>query len=113
MAHHKNTDLCRNENGHIMKEENDMPDTKLLIHSKDDTVTITDGITTMPIHVIHAYSNGIMVCSISNPEAMEDVEIDVSDKYHLSNDPTQPIFIDTKDNKCILHLELAVCRLTA
>lgn len=86
-----------------------MPDMKLMIRCENQTVKVTDGLLTIPIHVIHAYSNGVMFCSISDPEKLNNVLIDVPSMRYLSTDPDQPVYIQEKDGQHILHMDLTAC----
>lgn len=80
-----------------------------MIQYEDQIARITDGLLTIPIHIIHAYSNGVMFCSISNPEKLDKVQIDVPSMRYLSTDPDQPIYIQEKDGQHILHMDLSAC----
>lgn len=67
-----------------------------MIRCENQTVKVTDGLLTIPIHIIHAYSNGVMFCSISDPEKLNNVLIDVPSMRYLSTDPDQPVYIQEK-----------------
>lgn len=86
-----------------------MQDMRLLIQNKNQTATITDGLLAIPIHAIHAYSKGVMFCSISDPETLDNVQINVPSMTYLTTDANQPVFLQENNGKQILHIDLAAC----
>ena len=88
---------------------------RLQIIAENNHTRITDGALSYPLHKIMAHENNQPVCSISNPEQLDGVQIEIAAQTILNTGqerlPRNAV-LQIKNGVYILYLDLRFCRFT-
>lgn len=86
---------------------------RLQIIAEHDHTRIIDGALPYPLHKIMAHENNRPVCSISNPEQLDGVQIEIAAQNILNTGqerlPRNAV-LQIEDGVYILYLDLRFCR---
>lgn len=86
---------------------------RLQIIAEHNHTRITDGALSYPLHKIMAHENNRPVCSISNPEQLDGVQIEIAAQNILNTEqerlPRNAV-LQIEDGAYILYLDLQFCR---
>lgn len=86
---------------------------RLQIIAEQDHTRITDGALSYPLHKIMAHEDNQPVCSISNPEQLDGVQIEIAAQNILNTGqehlPRNAV-LQIEDGVYILYLDLRFCR---